>query len=85
MACHINTIKDWSASLGAKKNTDILEHLLEAIAAARSGDQAMPQMPGVDDVPSMMLDIIKKPPPEATLKAYHTRATVISAEICNPN
>ena len=79
MGCHIRTIKNWSASLGDKKKSDILERLEEGIVAARSGDQVTLELLGMKHIPSMMLDVIKKPPPETTLRAYYTRAMVISA------
>ena len=79
IGCHVSTIKTWSLSLGDKKNTDILGRLEEGAVAARSGDQEMADLLGMDDVPSMMLDTIKKPPGESTLRAYYARAKVISA------
>ena len=79
MGCHISTIKNWSVSLGDKENTDILERLEEDIVTGRSGDQHILELLGLEDIPSMMLDTIKKPPTETTLKACYTRAMVISA------
>jgi len=70
MGCHVSTIKTWSLHLGDKKNTDILGHLEEGVVAACSGDQEMLDLLGMDDIPSLMLDTIKKPPGESTLRAY---------------
>ena len=57
IGCHASTIK-WSLSLG-DKNTDILGRLEEGVAAARSGDEEMSDLLGLDDIPSLLLDTTK--------------------------